>query len=147
MKPGSFSAALCAVPRSPPARAEHDQEALWQALALGDLQVVSSDHAPFRFDETGKLRAGPSATFKQIANGMPGLEVRMPLLFSEGVGKGRLTLNQFVALTATNHAHMYGLANRKGSIAVGMDADLAVWDPERRVVRLVSVHRSPRGKR
>src|SRR5882757_3218573 len=66
---------------SPPPRRVADQEALWQALALGDLQTISSDHAPYRFDETGKLRAGPNPNFKQVANGLPGLEVRLPLLF------------------------------------------------------------------
>ena len=70
------------------ARRAADQEALWQALALGDLQTVSSDHAPYRFDETGKLRAGPNPHFKQIANGMPGLEVRLPLMFDAMVSQG-----------------------------------------------------------
>ena len=73
---------------SPPPRRAADQEALWQALALGDLQTVSSDHAPYRFDETGKLRAGPNPNFKQVANGLPGLEVRLPLLFDAMVSEG-----------------------------------------------------------
>ena len=64
---------------------------------------------------------------------MPGIELRLPLLFSEGVGQGRLDLNAFVALTATNHAKLYGLYPRKGTIAVGSDADLAIWDPEREI--------------
>ncbi len=117
---------------SPPARAASDHGALWRALALGDLQVVSSDHAPFRFDETGKLRAGPSATFKQIGNGMPGLESRLPLMFDAMVGQGRMGLQKFVELTATNHARIYNLS-RMGSIAVGGDADIAIWDPDRTV--------------
>ncbi len=66
-----------------------------------------------------------------MANGVPGLELRLPLLFSEGVGKGRLTLSQFVALTSTNHARIYGLDHCKGTIAVGQDADIALWDPAR----------------
>ena len=70
------------------------------------------------------------ATFRQIANGVPGLELRLALLFSEGVGKGRLSLNEFVALTSTNPARIYGLHPRKGSFAVGADADLALWDPK-----------------
>ncbi|MFN5523061.1 dihydropyrimidinase, partial [Bradyrhizobium sp.] len=73
---------------SPPPRRAPDQEALWQALSLGDLQTISSDHAPYRFDETGKLRAGPNPNFKQIANGLPGLELRLPLLFDAMVSKG-----------------------------------------------------------
>ena len=118
---------------SPPPRRAADQEALWQALSLGDLQTVSSDHAPYRFDETGKLRAGPNPNFKQIANGMPGLELRLQLLFDAMVSKGRLGLNKFVELTATAPAKIYNLHPRKGSIAVGADADIAIWDPDRRV--------------
>ena len=79
---------------SPPPRTEADQEAIWQGLALGDLQVVSSDHAPYAFDETGKLSAGPNPNFKQIANGMPGIEARLPLLFDAMVSKGRLGLSE-----------------------------------------------------
>ena len=110
-----------------------DQEALWQALALGDLQTISSDHAPYRFDETGKLRAGPNPNFKQVANGLPGLEVRLPLLFDAMVSKGRLGLEKFVELTATAPAKIYNLHPRKGSIAIGADADIAIWDPAREV--------------
>src|SRR6516225_7550996 len=118
---------------SPPVRRTSDQEALWQALALGDLQTVSSDHAPYRFDEAGKLRAGANPNFKQIANGLPGLETRLPLLFDAMVSKGRLGLEKFVELTATAPAKIYNLHPRKGSIAVGADADIAIWDPDRRV--------------
>jgi dihydropyrimidinase len=118
---------------SPPPRRASDQEALWQALALGDLQTVSSDHAPYRFDETGKLRAGDNPSFKQVANGLPGLEVRLPLLFDAMVSKGRLGLEKFVDLTATAPAKIYNLHPRKGSIAIGADADIAIWDPEREV--------------
>ena len=127
-RPGVEGAKYCC---SPPPRDAASQETLWQALLDGTLRIFSSDHAPYRYDQSGKLPQGDRTTFKQIANGVPGLEVRMPLLFSEGVGKGRLTINQFVALTATNHARMYGLSDRKGTIAHGMDADLALWDPER----------------
>ncbi|MGP1357833.1 dihydropyrimidinase [Roseicyclus sp.] len=115
---------------SPPQRSVADQEALWQALALGDLQVISSDHAPYRFDETGKLSAGPDAPFPAIANGMPGLELRLPLLFDAMVSRGRLGLARFAELTATAPARLYGLP-AKGAIAPGMDADLVLWDPER----------------
>ena len=118
---------------SPPPRDEAAQAAVWQGLKDGTFEVFSSDHAPYRFDETGKLAKGPNAPFKDIANGVPGLELRLPLLFSEGVGQGRLDINQFVALTATNAAKLYGLYPRKGSIVVGADADIAIWDPEREV--------------
>jgi dihydropyrimidinase len=116
---------------SPPPRDAASQEAVWRGLANGTFQVFSSDHAPYRFDKTGKLPRGKKTTFKEMANGVPGIELRLPLLFSEGVGAGRIDLNQFVALTATNHAKLYGLHPRKGTIAVGSDADLAIWDPER----------------
>ena len=115
---------------SPPPRDAAAQAAVWQGLVSGTFQVFSSDHAPYRFDETGKLAGGPDASFKTIANGVPGLELRLPLLYSAGVRTGRLTLNQFVALASTNAAKLYGLYPRKGSIAVGADADIAIWDPD-----------------
>lgn len=118
---------------SPPLRDKSSQEAMWRGICNGTFQIFSSDHAPYRFDETGKLSAGPKPTFIQIANGIPGIELRVPLLFSEGVGKGRIDINQFVALTATNPAKLYGLHPRKGTIAVGADADIAIWDPEKEV--------------
>ena len=98
---------------SPPPRDANDQEAMWRGLANGTFDVFSSDHAPYRYDESGKLKAGPQPTFKQIANGVPGIELRLPLLFSEGVGKGRIDLNRFVALTSTNVAKLYGLLSTK----------------------------------
>jgi dihydropyrimidinase len=118
---------------SPPPRDAAAQEAVWRGLANGTFQVFSSDHAPYRYDETGKLLKGDKTTFKDTANGVPGIELRVPLLFSEGVRKGRIDLNRFVALTATNHARLYGLYPRKGTIAVGSDADIAIWDPDREV--------------
>jgi dihydropyrimidinase len=118
---------------SPPLREASDQEALWRALALGDLQLVSSDHAPYAYDETGKFAAGKGPNFKQIANGMPGLMARLPLLFDAIVSRGRFDANRFVAWTATEPAKLYGLYPRKGSIAVGGDADIAIWDPSRSV--------------
>jgi dihydropyrimidinase len=95
------------------------------------LSVYSSDHAPYRFDKSGKLPNGDATTFKEMANGVPGIELRLPLLFSEGVMTGRIDVHQFAALTAGNHARLYGLAPRKGAIAIGADADLALWNEER----------------
>jgi dihydropyrimidinase len=118
---------------SPPPRDEQAQEAVWRGLANGTFQVMSSDHAPYRFDDTGKLANGPNASFDQIAMGVPGLELRLPLLYSEGVRSGRIDIHQFVALTATNAAKIYGLHPRKGTIAVGADADIAIWDPKREI--------------
>jgi dihydropyrimidinase len=127
-----FEGAKCIC--SPPPRDEKDHAAVWLGLARGVFQVFSSDHAPFRYDDTeGKMVHGKNAAFRHVPNGIPGLETRMPLLFSEGVRKGRISLQRFVALTATNPARLYGLYPRKGSIAVGADADIVVWDPERRV--------------
>jgi dihydropyrimidinase len=116
---------------SPPPRDRASQEALWQGLADGTLQVFSSDHAPYRFDETGKLAKGADAPFPQIANGVPGIEVRMPLLFSEGVLGGRIDVHRFVELTSTRPAKVYGMFPRKGSISIGADADLVIWDADR----------------
>jgi dihydropyrimidinase len=118
---------------SPPLREPADQEALWWALEIGTLQAVSSDHAPYRMDASGKLAQGPATHFKLIANGMPGLELRLPVLFDAMVSGGRLGLEKFVELTATAPARIYGLNPLKGSIAVGADGDLAIWDPERTV--------------
>jgi dihydropyrimidinase len=124
---------------SPPQRTQADQEALWRALALGDLQILSSDHAPYRFDESGKLAAGPNPGFKQIANGMPGLEMRLPMLFDAMVSRGRLGLKKFVELTATAPARIYDLPD-KGSLAIGMDADIAIWDAQRKVTLTDTLH-------
>jgi dihydropyrimidinase len=124
--PGVEGAKFCC---SPPPRDARSQEAVWQGLKDGTLGLYSSDHAPYRFDASGKLPQGEATVFKDMANGVPGIELRMPLLFSEGVMKNRISINEFVALTATNHARMYGLAHRKGHIAVGLDADLALWNP------------------
>jgi len=133
--PGVEGAKFCC---SPPPRDARSQAALWQALQGGTLSILSSDHAPYRFDASGKLPAGEATTFKQIANGLPGLEVRLPLLFSEGVRTGRLTLQQFVALTATHHARLYGMHPRKGTLALGADADIAIWDPDKVVTLTAS---------
>lgn len=119
---------------SPALRTPADQEALWDHLRRGVLGIVTSDHAPFRFDDPhGKKVNGTDAPFAAIPNGVPGLETRLPLLFSEGVGKGRIDLQTFAAITAGNAAELFGLADRKGRIAEGLDADLAIWDPQKRV--------------
>jgi dihydropyrimidinase len=118
---------------SPPPRDKENQEVIWLNLATGLFSVFSSDHAPYRFDDTGKFFAGKSPAFHKMPYGIPGLETRMPLLFSEGVGKNRIDLNRFVALTATNAAKIYGIYPRKGTIAIGSDADLVIWDKNREV--------------
>ncbi len=115
---------------SPAPRYPSDQAALWKHIRLGTLGVVSSDHAPYQFEgPKGKQAIAREAPFSKIPNGVPGLETRMPYLMSEGVGKGRIDLQTFVAITATNPAKLFGLHPRKGSIACGMDADIGIWDP------------------
>lgn len=126
---------------SPPPRDAAAQAACWQGLKDGTLGLYASDHAPYRFDASGKLPKGEQTTFKDIANGVPGIELRMALLFSEGVATGRMSLQEFVRLTATEHARTYGLAPRKGDIQVGADADLVVWNPKaQKQVQAASLH-------
>ncbi len=123
----SYQGARCVC--SPPPRDKANQEVIWNGLGDGLFTVFSSDHAPFRFDDPrGKKPGGAEVPFRHIPNGIPGLETRLPLLYSEGVLGGRITLQKFVELTATNPARAYGLHPRKGTIAVGSDADLVVWD-------------------
>ncbi|HBS98424.1 dihydropyrimidinase [Salipiger marinus] len=125
---------------SPPLRGADTQAALWHHIAQGTFESVSSDHAPYRFDETGKFLNGADAPYPKIANGMPGIAARLPWLFSEGVVKGRITAEQFVALSSTNAARTFGCTT-KGRIAPGMDADIAIWNPEtRRVVTQADMH-------
>ena len=118
---------------SPPPRDEASQEACWEGLRTGVFSVFSSDHCPFRYDDHGKLTPKARTSFRWVPNGIPGIAARLPILFSEGVVKGRIDLNRFVALTSTNHAKTYGLYPRKGTIAVGADADIVIWDPSRQV--------------
>ncbi len=138
-KPGWEAAKfLC----SPPPRGADDAEALWRGLAQGAFQLASSDHCPYRLEgPEGKRSQGEELHFQKVPPGVPGLETRLPLLFHEGVQRGRLSLQQFVALTATNPARIYGLYPRKGGLAVGGDADIALWDPARRVtIRHADLH-------
>jgi dihydropyrimidinase len=119
---------------SPPPRDKPSQDACWEGIEQGVFDLFSSDHCPFRFDDPeGKLNEKGKRNFRWIPNGIPGVATRLPILFSEGVVKGRIDLNRFVALTSTNHAKLYGLYPRKGTIAVGSDADIALWNPEKRV--------------
>jgi dihydropyrimidinase len=119
---------------SPAPRDAAASEGLWEALRRGTLDVVSSDHSGYSFrGPRGKRLNGEDASFRDIPNGVPGLAARLPLLFSEGVSKGRIDLPQFVRLTAANPARLFGLHPRKGSLAPGADADLVLWDPGRQV--------------
>lgn len=119
---------------SPSPRSAEEHARIWEMIRRGTLDVVSSDHCAFSYEGgRGKRQNGTDAVFRDIPNGIPGLAARLPILFSEGVAKGRISLDQFVRLTSTNPARLMGLAPRKGMIAVGADADLVLWDPARKV--------------
>jgi dihydropyrimidinase len=122
---------LCA----PPPRGGDNAARLWAGVRRGSFQLLSSDHCPYRFDGTdGKRAHGAEPHFRHVPPGVPGLETRMPLLYHAGVAQGRLTAQQFVALTATNPARTYGLYPRKGTLMPGADADIALWDTRKPVV-------------
>ena len=122
----SYEGAKCVC--SPPPRDSANQDVIWDGLNDGLFSVFSSDHAPFRWDgEQGKRPQGQEVAFGRIPNGIPGIETRMPLLWSQGVLTGRMTPQRFVELTATGPAKAYGLHPRKGCIAIGADADLVIW--------------------
>ena len=129
---------------SPPVRTLEDNLALWKGLEDGTLQTVGTDHCPFFFDGSrpilyeGKSISIPGkelgqGDFTRIPNGLPGVGDRLPVLWTYGVRAGRITPNQFVSLTSTNAARIFGLYPRKGALLPGSDADLVIWDPERRV--------------
>ncbi len=135
---------------SPPLRTAEDNARLWEGLANGVIQVVGTDHCPFYFNGKqpiayeGNLIAIPGKElgaddFTKIPNGLPGVGDRLPILWSYGVGKGRLTPQQFVALTSTNPAKIFGLYPQKGSIMPGADADIVIWDAQRKVTYGVAV--------
>ena len=116
---------------SPPPRTSEEWPKIGAGIEQGAFDLFSSDHCPFRFnDPAGKDAPGARKSFRNIPNGIPGVETRLPILFSEGVVKGRLSLERFAAITATNHAKLYGMFPRKGAIMVGADADIVLWDHE-----------------
>jgi dihydropyrimidinase len=128
----SSARALALYVAQPPLREREDQEALWRGLADGSIDTVASDHAPW----TRELKLDPKLDITRGRPGVAELDTMLPLLYTEGVTTGRLSLERFVALTATNAAKLFGLYPRKGTIAVGSDADLAIWETrERRIVR------------
>lgn len=111
---------------SPPFRAKHHQDSLWAGLAAGTLSCVATDHCAF----TSVQKRFGLGDFTKIPNGTGGLEDRMPMLWTAGVNTGRITMNEFVAVTSTNIAKIMGMYPQKGAVLVGADADLVVWDPE-----------------
>ena len=122
---------------TPPLREKWNQEKLWQGLAGNDLQVVSTDHCPFCFKEQKELGRDD---FTKIPNGGPGVENRMSLIYNGGVVGGRISLNRFVELTSTAAAKLFGLFPRKGTIAVGSDADIVIFDPDEEMTISSATH-------
>ncbi|MFN0086827.1 MAG: dihydropyrimidinase [Blastocatellia bacterium] len=122
---------------TPPLRGKENQEHLWRGLRGNDLQVISTDHCPFCFKEQKELGRGD---FSKIPNGGPGVENRMSLIYHHGVAGGRIDLNRFVELTSTAAAKIFGLFPKKGTIAVGSDADLVIFDPSREQTISAATH-------
>jgi dihydropyrimidinase len=122
---------------TPPLREKWNQEKLWQGLKHDQLQVVSTDHCPFCFKEQKELGRDD---FTKIPNGGPGIEHRMSLVYSGGVAAGRFSVNRFVETVSTTPAKIFGLYPRKGTIAVGSDADIVVFDPNRKHTISVKTH-------
>ncbi len=129
---------------SPPIRTAMDNARIWEGLTRGTIQTIGTDHCPFFYDGSkpilfeGKLVAIPGkelgkADFTKIPNGLPAIEDRLPILWTYAVRQGRLTPNQFVALTSTNPAKIFGMYPRKGALLPGSDADIVIWDPEKRI--------------
>jgi dihydropyrimidinase len=122
---------------SPPLRSRAAQERLWLGVANNDLQVVATDHCPFRMKDQKALGRDD---FTRIPGGAPGIETRMSLLYDGGVRTGRLSLSRWVEITATNPARLSGLYPRKGTIATGSDADVVVWNPQREITWSAATH-------
>jgi dihydropyrimidinase len=140
---------------SPPMRGEADQERLWEGLEDGVIQTIATDHCPFFFDGNtpidyeGKMVSFPGkelgkGDFTKIPNGLPGVGDRLPILWTEMVTSGRLTVNQFVALNCTNPARIFGMYPRKGTLLPGSDADIVLWDAQKEVKygQKIAMHRT-----
>ena len=134
---------------SPPMRSEADNVRLWQAIERGEMQTIGTDHCPFFFDGTkpivyeGKEIVIPgkelgAGDFTKIPNGLPAVGDRLPVMWTEGVVRGRISPNQFVAMNSTNPAKIFGMYPRKGALLPGSDADIVIWDPERKVTHGVA---------
>ncbi len=121
---------------SPPLREKKDQASLWAGLNQGLVQVVGTDHCPFEW----KKKLMGEKDFSKIPNGHPAIEHRMELLYSEGVDKGKISLNKYVEVTSTNAAKIFGMFPQKGSIGIGADADLVIFDPKKKHVLSAKTH-------
>jgi len=135
--PDLASVAECVI--SPPLRPASDQDALWVGLASGSLDLIATDHVPDRM-AVEKAQAVGGVSFDQVSNGAPGIETLLAIAYSEGVAKGRITLERMVELLSTAPARLFGL-QRKGAIEVGRDADIVLFDPAaRRTLRAADLH-------
>ncbi len=121
---------------SPPLRQKKDQASLWAGINQGLVQVVATDHCPFKWEQ----KKMGEKDFSKIPNGHPAIENRMELLYSEGVGKGKISLNKYVEVTSTNAAKIFGMFPKKGCIAVGSDADLLIFDPKEKHTLSAATH-------
>ena len=135
---------------SPPMRTKADNERLWQAIEMGEMQTIGTDHCPFYFDGTtpieyeGEMIAIPGKElgvddFTKTPNGLPAVQDRLPIMWTEGVVKGRMSANKFVELTSTNPAKIFGMYPKKGALLPGSDADIVIWDPEKKVKQGVAM--------
>jgi dihydropyrimidinase len=129
---------------SPPMRSEEDNAGIWKAVEDGTIQVMATDHCPFFFDGTraityeGQPIAIPGKElgkddFTKIPNGLPGVGDRLMILWTTGVGSGRISPNRFVEMTSTNPAKIFGMYPQKGTLLPGSDADIAIWDPKKEI--------------
>lgn len=121
---------------SPPLREKKDQTALWGGINQGSIQTIATDHCPFHLDQ----KSAGKDDFTKIPNGAPGIENRMELMFSEGVHKGKISLNKYVEITSTNSAKIFGMFPRKGTIGIGADADIIIFDPDEEHTLSVKSH-------
>lgn len=122
---------------TPPLREKWNQDELWKGLQMNDLQVISTDHCPFCFKEQKELGRND---FSKIPNGGPGVETRMSLVYNGGVVPGRISVNRFVEITSTSPAKIFGLFPRKGTIAVGSDADIVIFNPDKKMTISAKTH-------
>ena len=126
---------------TPPLRPKEHQDILWANLSAGNLATIGSDHCAFPYKDKIRLYESHGSVFQMIPHGAPGIETRVPLIFSEGVSKGRISMSKFVEVVATNPAKLAGLYPRKGTLAIGSDADIVLIDPKKEVtIRCENLH-------